>query len=105
MIKVEVFKQAEGKISGFSVSGHSGTAARGQDIVCAGVSSLAQTALLGIGKYLHREVDYKVASGKLSMRLKGAPDDLTEAVLQTMLLGLQEIEKISPEAVRINERQ
>ena len=105
MIKVEVFKQAEGKISGFSVSGHSGTAARGQDIVCAGVSSLVQTALLGIGKYLHREVDYKVASGKLSMRLKGAPDDLTEAVLQTMLLGLQEIEKISPEAVRINERQ
>ena len=105
MIKVEVFKQAEGKISGFSVSGHSGTAARGQDIVCAGVSSLAQTALLGIGKYLHREVDYKVASGKLSMRLKGAPDDLTEAVLQTMLLGLHEIAKISPEAVRINERQ
>jgi hypothetical protein len=35
------------------------------------------------------------------MRLKGAPDDLTEAILQTMLLGLMEIQKLSPEAVRI----
>ena len=104
MIKVEIFKNEDGKIFGYEVTGHSGTAAHGEDIVCAGVSSLAQTALLGIGKYLHREVDYKVASGKLSMRLKGVPDDLTEAVLQTMLLGLEEIAKISPKAVRINER-
>ena len=105
MIEVSIFLSQGEKISGFQVTGHSGTAARGKDIVCAGVSSLAQTALLGVGKYLHREVDYKVASGKLSMRLKGAPDDLTEAVLQTMLLGLHEIAKISPEEVRINERQ
>jgi uncharacterized protein YsxB (DUF464 family) len=104
VITVEIFKNGEGKISGYDVTGHSGTAARGQDIVCAGVSSLAQTALLGIGKYLHREVDYEVASGKLSMRLKGAPDDLTEAVLQSMLLGLREIEKLTPKAVSINER-
>ena len=105
MIKVEVFKETDGKISGFSVTGHSGTAARGEDIVCAGVSALAQTALLGIGKHLHRETDYEVASGKLSMKLKGAPDDLTEAVLQSMLLGLREIEKLTPKAVRINERR
>ena len=73
-------------------------------IVCAGVSALAQSALWGIGEYLHREVDYGVASGKLSMKLKGDPDDLTEAVLQPMLFGLTEIAKISPKAVRINER-
>ena len=105
MIKVEIFKNGEGKISGYEVTGHSGTAARGEDIVCAGVSALAQTALLGIGKHLHRETDYEVASGKLSMKLKGAPDDLTEAVLQSMLLGLREIEKLAPKAVRINERR
>ena len=105
MIKVEIFKNGEGKISGYEVTGHSGTAARGEDIVCAGVSALAQTALLGIGKHLHRETDYEVASGKLSMKLKGAPDDLTEAVLQSMLLGLRDIEKLTPKAVRINERR
>ena len=104
MIKVEIFKK-NGKISGYEVTGHSGTANRGEDIVCAGVSALAQSALWGIGEYLHREVDYGVASGKLSMKLKGDPDDLTEAVLQPMLFGLTEITKISPQAVRINERR
>ena len=104
MIKVEIFKK-NGKISGYEVTGHSGTANRGEDIVCAGVSALAQSALWGIGEYLHREVEYEVASGKLSMRLRGAADDLTEAVLQPMLYGMREIEKLSPKAVRINERQ
>ena len=101
MIKVKIFKEPAGRIVGFEVAGHSGTAAHGQDIVCAGVSSLTQTALLGLEKHLHRDMDYSVASGELKMRLKGAPDDLTEAILQTMLLGLMEIQKLSPEAVRI----
>ena len=105
MIRIEIFQNRDGKISGYEVTGHSGTANRGEDIVCAGVSALAQSALWGIGEYLHREVDYEVASGKLSMRLKGVPDDLTEAVLQPMLYGMREIEKLSPKAVRINERQ
>ena len=102
MIEIRVFSKSDGKISGFSVTGHSGTAERGQDIVCAGVSSLTQTALLGIMEYLHREVDYDVASGKLFVQLKCDPDDLTEAILQSMLLGLMEIQKLSPEAVRIS---
>lgn len=101
MIEIRVLSQADGKVSGFTVTGHSGTAERGQDIVCAGVSALTQTALLGMMEYLHREVDYDIASGKLSVRLKGVPDDLTEAILQSMLLGLAEIQKLSPEAVRI----
>ncbi len=102
MIEIRIFSQTDGKISGFSVTGHSGAAERGQDIVCAGVSSLTQTALLGIMEYLHREVDYDIASGKLTVRLKSAPDDLTEAIMQSMLLGLIEIQKLSPEAVRIS---
>ena len=105
MIKVEIFKESTDRIVGFEVAGHSGTAEHGQDIVCAGVSSLAQTALLGLGEHLHRDMDYSVASGKLKMQLKGAPDELTEAILQTMLLGLMEIAKLSPEGVRIQEQR
>ncbi len=103
MISVEIFKEADGRISGFDVTGHSGMAAHGQDIVCAGVSSLTQAALLGVGEYLHREVEYSAASGKLCMKLKGTPDELTESILRTMLLGLREIAKLAPQAVRITE--
>ena len=100
MIRLQLVKSGK-DIEGFQISGHAGYAPHGQDIVCAGVSSLTQTALLGLMEYLHREVVYDVASGKLLVELKGSPDDLTEAILQSMLLGLIEIQKLSPEAVRI----
>ena len=96
MIKVKIFFQPDGRISGFDVSGHSG-----EDIVCAGVSSLTDTAFLGITEYLHREVSYDAASGKLRMELKGSPDEQTESILQTMLLGLSAIAEAYPKAVRI----
>ena len=101
MIKIEIFRTEDGKISGYAVQGNNGE--YGTDIVCAGISSVAQTALLGIGEHLHRDVDFHVASGDLRMKLKSEPDDLTEAILETMLLGFTEIAKVSPKAVRIFE--
>lgn len=101
MIEVEIYEEKDGRISAFSVHGHSGTAPKGQDIVCAGVSALAQTALLGLGRHLHREVDYHIdPSGDLHMKLREAPDDFTETVLRTMRMGIEEIEKSYPGAVR-----
>ena len=54
---------------------------------------------------LHREVSYRVASGDFFLKLKEAPDDFTEAVLETMRLGLEEIEKIEPDAVKISYKE
>lgn len=103
MIEVEIFTNHTGMIAGCRVAGHSGTAERGQDIVCAGVSALTQAALLGIMEHLHRAVTYDIASGNLTMRLDGPPDASTEAILRTMYMGLAEIEKISPKGIRIQE--
>ena len=106
MIKIEIFCNEDGMISAYRVHGHSGTAERGKDIVCAGISALAQTTLLGIGKHLHREVDFSIdPSGDLRMKLKGAPDDLTQAILETMRLGFAEISKANPNAVCIETRR
>ena len=102
MIEVEIHEERDGRISAFSVQGHSGTAPKGRDIVCAGVSALSQTALLGLGRHLHREIDFHIdPSGDLHMKLREAPDDLSEAILRTMRLGIAEIEKAYPDAVRL----
>ena len=101
MIEIEIYEEKDGRISAFSVHGHSGLAPKGRDIVCAGVSTLAQTALLGLGRHLHREIDYHIdPSGDLHMELKDAPDDFTETILRTMRMGIEEIGKLYPDAVR-----
>lgn len=101
MIEIRIFRDAQGAVVGFRVSGHARAAAHGKDIVCAAVSALTQTCLLGVGEYLGRDVDYHVASGNLSVELKQEPDALTSAIFETMILGLTEIEKIHPKNVRI----
>ncbi len=101
MITVRFFYGAEDRISGFSAAGHSGTAPSGEDIVCAGVSSLTDSVFLGLTEYLHRNVDYDAASGKLKLQLREAPDERTEAIFQTMFLGMREISRAYPKALKL----
>lgn len=105
MIKVQVLRNSVGDISGFDVTGHAYTAPHGSDIVCAGVSALTQSAVMGLEQYLHRSMSLDIASGILSMRLLDQPDMLSGAVLETMLLGLNAIAEINPKSVQIYEHR
>ena len=102
-IEIKVYRNKEGKIWGYTVAGHYGE--RGSSIVCAGVSTLVQTTLKGLGEHLMRmnnisedNVDelshylkYRIAPGDLQVKLTGALDDITDALLETMLIGLYDI--------------
>lgn len=102
MIVAEIYTQNDGgKIVGFDINGHANTAPRGFDIYCAGVSSLSQSAFLCIQKHLKRDFDGSAAGGHLKLKLKSQPDDLTEAVFQTMLIGIKEIANIAPKIVKV----
>lgn len=105
MIKIKIFRTPEHLIEGFEVSGHANTAPHGQDIVCAAVSALTQTAVLGLEGYLQRSFQLDMANGRLKVMLEAGPDQLTGAILETMVLGLLEIEKINPQVVRISEHR
>lgn len=102
MIKISVMRQDDDKIIGLSVEGHAGAGAYGQDIVCAGVSALAQSVILGLAKHLHRDIDYDVKPGYLSVVLKGEADDLTEAIFSVAVLGFSEIVKYNPKNVSLS---
>ena len=103
MIDIQIFRDAEGHICGYSVAGHWGK--HGSSIVCAGISVLAQSALKGIGEHLSRSVDFHVESGDLRMRLKDKPDALTDAILETMLIGMKDVQGCDLKGVRISEIQ
>lgn len=104
-IEIGVCYDCNGAICGFRAEGHANTAPHGQDIVCAAVSVLTQTAALGVSKHLQKKVLIEQKSGALVVKLAEQPDVLTEAVFQTMLIGLKEIEKINPKAVHIQAKQ
>ena len=103
MIVAEIYTHKK-KITGFSVNGHANTAPVGEDIYCAGVSSLTQSAFLCLRDFLKRDLEnFEADSGKLVVQLKDRPDKLTESVFQTMLIGMREIQKIAPQVLEIKE--
>jgi uncharacterized protein YsxB (DUF464 family) len=101
MIRVRIERDSMGRILGFEANGHAGAGSRGNDIVCAAVSVLTDSVFLGLDKHLHRAMEWSAERGDISVRLKEAPDDLTEAILTTLVLGLTEIQKIYPDRLRI----
>ncbi len=87
----------EGYIGEVTVKGHSGYAKHGRDIVCAAVSAVVQTALMGVMKYSSKEVDVVVneESGYLHFAVPELSEEerkKVEVILDTMLLGLRDIE-------------
>ena len=103
MIKIDIVRNSDQAMVGFSVTGHANTAPHGHDIVCAGISALTQTAVLGLDRQLKRKIHLDITYGNLKMNLLDNPDALTNAVLETMLIGLTEIGKQNPKSVRILE--
>lgn len=92
MIRVRV-KGNPDRIEGFTVWGHARFARRGTDVVCAGVSAVATTALIGLTSLVPGSARYRVLpQGLIYCRLKEdlPPDKAREAqaILKTMTLGL-----------------
>ncbi len=86
MTKVEIFNH-DGRINGFSVSGHSGYAQEGSDIVCAAVSSAVQFAECTINDVLGNHVNVKTNPDepRVTLTLPAVCDD--EDTVQAVLTG------------------
>ena len=81
----------EGKrITGFDVSGHSGYAEEGSDIVCAAVTSAVRLTEATINDIFGLAANVKVRekSGSISLRLPGGLSDRDEHAVQGLLSGL-----------------
>lgn len=89
-------KRKNNSIVEVTASGHTGYGESGEDIVCAGLSTLIQSALLGLLSVAKINVKYAVDEGTGSLRFT-LPDNLTEqerhdadVILNTMLCGIND---------------
>ena len=96
MTDVKVTK-TDGSITRIVCDGHTGYGIEGEDIVCAALSSVVQTALLGLLTVAKINVSYKVdeAQGYLEISL---PQTLSkeerhdcDVILNTMLCGVSDL--------------
>ncbi|NLP36873.1 MAG: ribosomal-processing cysteine protease Prp [Firmicutes bacterium] len=106
MIHVRV-KRTGGHITGLQVKGHSGSAPKGEDIVCAGVSALVQTLYFSLQKLLQLELAAEIRDGYFDLDM---PQDLPESVREKAallaegtLVGLVSMEKSYPEYLQVRD--
>ncbi len=106
MTKVEIFNH-DGRINGFSVSGHSGYAEEGSDIVCAAVSSAVQFAECTINDVLgnHANVKMNQDEPRVTLTLPAACDDedAVQAVLTGFMLTMCSLRDDYPDYIEVLE--
>ena len=106
MTKVEIFNH-DGRINGFSVSGHSGYAQESSDIVCAAVSSAVQFAECPINDVLGNQVNVKTNPDepRVTLTLPAACDDedAVQAVLTGFLMTVCSLRDNYPEYIEVME--
>lgn len=109
MINVKIKRNNQNQIVSYSVSGHAQTAPHGEDLVCAAVSVLAQTTILGFYQVLGQQPGYQISEGDLHLNVN---DSLTKTqrreatvLLETMLVGLKNIQQQYPKIIAIDDEE
>ena len=95
------------RITGFSVSGHSGYAEEGKDIVCAAISAVVTMAEATINDVCgaKAKVRVKEADARITLTLPASCDeeDAVQAVLSGMMLTLLSLREDYPDYIEVLE--
>ena len=107
MIDAVLKTNEHGDYVGFEVKGHSGSNVRGRDIVCAAVSSIVQTVLIGIDEVVGVKDTYIINDGYINCSIPSGLSDTQNVQIQTLIktmhLGLSSIAEQYHNFVRIKE--
>ena len=106
MTSCEFFTEND-RITGFSISGHSGYAEAGQDIVCAAVSAAVAMAECTINDVCgaRAKVRVKDESARITLTLPASCDEeeSVQAVLSGMMLTLISLREDYPDYIEVLE--
>lgn len=108
MIDIKFIRKNDNLVS-FKVSGHAeyyeGDVTVYDDVVCGVVSSLAQVTILGVTEVLKIDAPYVAAEGDIQLdvsQLSSEEIDKCSVLLETMLLGLKNLEEDYGEYIKVS---
>ena len=83
-----------------TIKGHAGYGEPGKDIVCAGISTLAQTLIASIEELTEDEIHYIIKPGTVDIK-HGTLSREAQLLVKSFFVGVQMIADEYPENVRI----
>lgn len=86
-----VYERRNGTIVGFRVRGHAGFAVAGRDVVCAAASALVLSAANGLRRHCGVNPAISDTPAQFRLSLAGGSNARAQAVLATMVSGLEAI--------------
>ena len=110
MITIELKRAPSGFIQRFTISGHSGYAESGSDIICAAISVLGQTTIGALQDLALLNVDYSIDEANAYLECTvPAPEDMASGqygiantIMDTFDLGCRQVaESYGKEYVKI----
>lgn len=93
---IELHRQKDG----FKLIGHANYAPIGQDIVCAGVSTLVQTLIQAIEEMTEDKIEYSMQSGLVEIK-HGILSERAQVLFESFFVGMKLIAGTYPTCVRI----
>ena len=99
MIKARFFTE-DNLICGYEISGHSGSAEAGQDIICAFVSSAAYMAANTLSEILGAEIEAEVADGFMEIRVASKLSE-AQQILEGLRLHLRSLAGDYPDNIKV----
>lgn len=94
MIEVTVCKDE------IKISGHANYAVSGSDIVCAGVTALAQTLIKSIEDLTDDKIEYEISPGRVDIKY-GNLSEKSRALVDSFFIGICMVAGEFPDNVRI----
>ena len=91
MIKFTTVKNTEGKITQFTVDGHSGYAESGSDIVCASVSTAVWLTINGIEKQNLAQLTYEERDGFVNCIISDRRLDGADILINSLVMFISEL--------------
>lgn len=92
-----IIQQEKDKIT---IKGHANYAPIGQDIVCAGVSTLIQTLIQSVEELTADKIEYSMSPGRVDIKF-WCLSDLTKGLVDAFFIGIKLIASEYPNNVKL----
>ena len=95
MIDVAINRNKDGEYTAFICNGHADFAGYGNDIVCSAVSLLVINTINSLDEITHEPMDVSgdEQKGLITCQFRNRLQDSSKTLIESMILGLQSIEK------------